>query len=331
MKAVNKIVKIAVLLSFFFAVSSAVAESGIVTDPEDDVLAIELGIDEEGDEEVQEQFETDEVPSADIIEVSYDREDDGTEITIKFEVNDRGKIEIIDLDELEDDMDFMDLLFPTYLLILKTDKSDYEIMYSYEDWTVNGEPIDESEINISDNEFSASFNLNSANETIQEFGAISFFMELSFSGASMIYMDAAPDSFMLMAEMEVDPSTASVGETIEFTGIGYNIANMMGVDFAEYEYEWDFDDGSTDTGETVTHSYRLPGTYTVRLTVSDLEGAETTATQTITVSEASTPSNGDENGSDDEDDEDSPILVFIAILGIIVAIGIIALIVVIRR
>ncbi len=324
MKAVNKIVMIAVMLSFFFAVSSAVAESGIVTDPEDDVLAIELGI----DEEVQEQYETDEVPSADIIEVSYDREDNGTEITIMFKVNDRGKIETIDLDEFEDDMDFMDLLFPTYLVLIKTNMSEYEIMYSYEDWTVNGEPVD---VTITDNEFSASFNLTSANERIQEFGAISFFMELSFSGASMIYMDAAPDSFMLMAEIEADPSTVSVGETINFTGIGYNIANMMGVDFADYEYEWDFDDGSTATGETVTHSFQLPGTYAVRLTVSDSEGIETTATQTITISEASTPPNGDENGSDNEDEEDSPIIVFIAILAIIVAIGIIALIVVIRR
>lgn len=324
MKAVNKIVMIAVMLSFFFAASSAVAESGIVTDPEDDVLKFS----QDGETEEFEKSLTDEVPSADIIEVSYEREDNGTGITINLKVNDRGKIETMDLENLENEMDFIGSILPlAYSMMVNTNQSDYEIVFQDNMCILNYD--EQVNFTIDDNEFSVMFDLNSANETIEEFGAQSFFIEFSLTSTTM-FMDAAPDSFMFMAEIDA-PLTASVGETIDFTGIGYNIADMMGLDFSDYEYEWDFDDGSTATGETVTHSFQLPGTYAVRLTASDSEGTETTATHTITISEASTPPNGDENGSDNEDEEDSPIIVFIAILAIIVAIGIIALIVVIRR
>ena len=57
--------------------------------------------------------------------------------------------------------------------------------------------------------------------------------------------------------------------------------------------EWDFGDGTTETGEPstrgtpgvtgVTHSYEAPGDYTVELTLIDRDGASDTATETITV------------------------------------------------
>ncbi|HEY1115828.1 MAG TPA: PKD domain-containing protein [Chitinophagaceae bacterium] len=48
-------------------------------------------------------------------------------------------------------------------------------------------------------------------------------------------------------------------------------------------WQWDFGDGQTETrtsGGTVTHLYVNPGTYPVRLTVTDATGCTTTATQT---------------------------------------------------
>ncbi|MEM8535313.1 MAG: PKD domain-containing protein, partial [Chloroflexota bacterium] len=46
-------------------------------------------------------------------------------------------------------------------------------------------------------------------------------------------------------------------------------------------YEWDFGDGNTDTGETVTHTYDSEGVYEVELTVTDAE--QNTATDTVTI------------------------------------------------
>jgi gliding motility-associated-like protein len=48
-------------------------------------------------------------------------------------------------------------------------------------------------------------------------------------------------------------------------------------------WQWDFGDGKTETrttGGTVRHLYSNPGTYTVRLTVTDATGCTTTATET---------------------------------------------------
>src|SRR6058998_3878742 len=51
-----------------------------------------------------------------------------------------------------------------------------------------------------------------------------------------------------------------------------------------YSYNWDFGDGFTSNGQSVSHSYLLPGTYTVTLTVNDANGATVSTSQTVTVS-----------------------------------------------
>jgi len=51
-----------------------------------------------------------------------------------------------------------------------------------------------------------------------------------------------------------------------------------------YSYNWDFGDGFTSNGQSVSHSYLLPGTYTVTLTVDDANGATVSTSQTVTVS-----------------------------------------------
>ncbi|MCK5824214.1 MAG: PKD domain-containing protein, partial [Ichthyobacteriaceae bacterium] len=49
---------------------------------------------------------------------------------------------------------------------------------------------------------------------------------------------------------------------------------------------WDFGDGATSSVQTPTHSYSSAGTYTVKLTVVDNDGASDTEIKTITVTEA---------------------------------------------
>ena len=48
-------------------------------------------------------------------------------------------------------------------------------------------------------------------------------------------------------------------------------------------YTWDFGDGTTGSGATATHEYTRDGTFTVRLTVTDDDGATTTVERDITV------------------------------------------------
>ena len=50
-----------------------------------------------------------------------------------------------------------------------------------------------------------------------------------------------------------------------------------------YSYSWDFGDGTTASGQTVSHSYLLPGSYVVTLTITDANGQTFTTSRTIIV------------------------------------------------
>ncbi|MEA2089908.1 MAG: PKD domain-containing protein [Thermoproteota archaeon] len=69
--------------------------------------------------------------------------------------------------------------------------------------------------------------------------------------------------------------TVNVGNAVTFDAGGSS--DNVGI----VSYEWDFEDGTTGTGKTPTHTYTNPATYTVTLTVKDAAG--NTATHAITV------------------------------------------------
>jgi len=54
-------------------------------------------------------------------------------------------------------------------------------------------------------------------------------------------------------------------------------------------YSWNFGDGATGSGRTATHSYSIPGTYAVTLTIADAYNRTASATQTIEVAGGATP------------------------------------------
>jgi hypothetical protein len=63
-----------------------------------------------------------------------------------------------------------------------------------------------------------------------------------------------------LARFTMDATQTCVGQIIQFT-------DNNSVDYDTYV--WDFGDGTTSTNINETHSYSSPGTYTVRLTVTD--------------------------------------------------------------
>jgi PKD repeat protein len=78
--------------------------------------------------------------------------------------------------------------------------------------------------------------------------------------------------------MAVDPLTGPAPLMVTFDG-----GASTDPDGEIVWWEWDFGDGSTGAGSIVAHRYQTPGTYTVRLTVTDDSGNEATALGEVAV------------------------------------------------
>jgi len=81
-----------------------------------------------------------------------------------------------------------------------------------------------------------------------------------------------------VSDFSFSPPTPSTLDTIEFTDRSYD------PDGEVVSWEWNFGDGTTSVGKGPTHKYSKPGTYTVRLTVTDNDGATNSIAKSITVS-----------------------------------------------
>lgn len=82
----------------------------------------------------------------------------------------------------------------------------------------------------------------------------------------------------IQADFTYSPSSAVTGETVRF-----NASPSYGLGMSIDSYSWDFDDGSTASGEVVSHSFTDSGTYTVELEIESQNGNTSTATETIQV------------------------------------------------
>ena len=90
--------------------------------------------------------------------------------------------------------------------------------------------------------------------------------------------------------------------TYNCTGLScdFNGSFSYDPDGAIVEYAWDFGDDETGSGATDSHTYKVAGTYTVELTVTDDDGTTGSDSQAVTVSEAATTMHvGDLDGSKD--------------------------------
>lgn len=82
------------------------------------------------------------------------------------------------------------------------------------------------------------------------------------------------------------PSPAIVAESEICVDLSLTFeANSSGATGFTLLHRWDFGDGTSDTGETVSHAYDTPGTYNVTLTTfySELSNCESSTTVSVTV------------------------------------------------
>jgi uncharacterized repeat protein (TIGR01451 family) len=99
------------------------------------------------------------------------------------------------------------------------------------------------------------------------------------SSTVAVRVDALP-----VASFTFSPSAPAVGATVSFDGRGSTDDGTIS------QYAWAFGDGATATGATTTHVYSAAGSYAVALTVTDVVGGTSTATRSVAVSPAQTPS-----------------------------------------
>ncbi|WP_292754764.1 PKD domain-containing protein, partial [Methanobacterium sp.] len=84
-----------------------------------------------------------------------------------------------------------------------------------------------------------------------------------------------------VANFTADKTSGSDSLTVKFTDSSSNYPTS---------WTWDFGDGTTSTEQNPTHTYSAPGTYTVKLTATNLAGSDTmTKTGYITVLDTIAP------------------------------------------
>ncbi len=87
------------------------------------------------------------------------------------------------------------------------------------------------------------------------------------------------------------PSAVISGATAAQTGetVTFNASASVAGDAAISAYNWNFGDGGTASGETVSHVYSQPGTYFVVLNVADANGLGDTASQAVQITSPQQP------------------------------------------
>lgn len=83
-----------------------------------------------------------------------------------------------------------------------------------------------------------------------------------------------------IGSFSVSPAHPVVGSSVGFDATSSSDPEPGGTISG---YSWDFGDGSTATGSSLSHTYRRPGAYTVTLTVASSFGTTATATKQVTV------------------------------------------------
>ena len=85
------------------------------------------------------------------------------------------------------------------------------------------------------------------------------------------------------------PEQPTEGQNVFFEACGDPANACAPANNPVVTYSWDFGDGATATGRTVTHAFNGPGNYFVRLTITDSLGRTAPTTRTVPVGQSAAP------------------------------------------
>src|SRR5688572_23448621 len=88
-----------------------------------------------------------------------------------------------------------------------------------------------------------------------------------------------------VARFTVSPTNPTVGINVSFNAAASTATNPRRI----VGYNWDLGDGTLKEGVIISHTYQLPGSYTVTLVVTDDAGRKGVVSQTLTVNEGTNP------------------------------------------
>lgn len=86
-----------------------------------------------------------------------------------------------------------------------------------------------------------------------------------------------------------NPSSPLDNQTVLFTACGDPNRACAPSNNPIASYAWDFGDGGTANGQTATHQFSTPGTYVVRLTVTDFIGRSASTSSVVNVNAGAAP------------------------------------------
>ena len=166
---------------------------------------------------------TDEKPNLDIKKITYCKEDQSSNVTITLEV--KGEI------ENENDIDLYNYSnssgkVTAYLTYLETTNNTYEISYIDEELDIYNTDL-EGEFTVNNDELIIKFNLLDKSEKFVSFYGYSISVDLS-DLLHPVHIDIAPNEAIFMPIIDA-PSTAAVGEEIEFNG---DVIDLFGYGFS---------------------------------------------------------------------------------------------------
>jgi subtilisin family serine protease len=106
---------------------------------------------------------------------------------------------------------------------------------------------------------------------------------------SLDWVRALPKCAGTLPNQAPTASIAAADSVRNFEATTFDGSGSSDADGSIASYAWDFGDGATATGATAEHAYDWPGTYTVKLTVTDDDGAVATASRSIVVRDEPAP------------------------------------------
>ena len=102
--------------------------------------------------------------------------------------------------------------------------------------------------------------------------------DLGQSASTSRSVIVSASSTQLVADFTFSPTDPTIS-------IGTNTVRFGATDSSPSatEWAWDFGDGSSGSGQKVSHTFTRAGSWVVRLTVTDSSGRTSTTTKTVTV------------------------------------------------